>query len=132
MPVRGLHHVDRIANARGPVPARPRNGRDQSQFPVEHRNAENQRVDPEFRATVEYKLVKVGSNNEISGAPFSTQQNGNEIDTVSQIMDRIASQVVDQVKKGAPRCRSSRDSDRLTVSAVAARSSLFFCDKISQ
>ena len=66
------------------------------------RDADNQRVDPEFRATVEYKLVKVGSNSEISGAPFSTQQNGNEIDTVSQIMDRIASQVVDQVKKSAP------------------------------
>jgi len=61
----------------------------------------NQKLDPEFRATVEYKLVKVGSNNEISGAPFSTQQNGNEIDTVSQIMDRIASQVVDQIKKSA-------------------------------
>jgi len=65
----------------------------------------NQKLDPEFRATVEYKLVKVGSNNEVSGAPFSTQQNGNEIDTVSQIMDRIASQVVDQVKKGAPPMR---------------------------
>jgi len=61
----------------------------------------NQKLDPEFRATVEYKLVKVGSNNEISGAPFSTQQNGNEIDTVSQIMDRVASQVVDQIKKSA-------------------------------
>ncbi len=29
-----------------------------------------QKVDPEFRATVEYKLMKVGSNNEISGARF--------------------------------------------------------------
>jgi hypothetical protein len=64
------------------------------------RDPDNQRIDPEYRATVEYKLVKVGSNNEISGAPFSTQQNGDEIDTVSQIMDRIALQVVDQVKKG--------------------------------
>ena len=61
-----------------------------------------QRMDPEYRATVDYKLVKVGSNSVVSGAPFSTQQNGNEIDTVSQIMDRIASQVADQVKKGAP------------------------------
>jgi hypothetical protein len=62
----------------------------------------SQRMDPEYRATVDYKLVKVGSNTVVSGAPFSTQQNGNEIDTVSQIMDRIASQVADQVKKGAP------------------------------
>jgi hypothetical protein len=61
-----------------------------------------QRMDPEYRATVDYKLVKVGSNSVVSGAPFSTQQNGNEIDTVSQIMDRIALQVADQVKKGSP------------------------------
>jgi hypothetical protein len=66
------------------------------------KNTETQAVDPEFRATVDYRLVKVGSNATVSGAPFSTQQNGNEIDTVSMIMDRIALQVADQVKKGAP------------------------------
>ena len=65
-------------------------------------NAEAQRMDPEYRATVDYKLVKVDSNSVISGAPFSTQLNGNEIDTVSQIMDRIALQVADQIKKNGP------------------------------
>ena len=61
-----------------------------------------QRMDPEYRATVNYKLVKVEGNRIVSGAPFSTQQNGNEIDTVSQIMDRVALQVADQIKKDAP------------------------------
>lgn len=65
-------------------------------------NAEAQRMDPEYRATVDYKLVRVDSGRVISGVPFSTQQSGNEIDTVSQIMDRIAVQVADQIKKGAP------------------------------
>jgi len=69
------------------------------------RDASNQRVDPEFRATVEYKLVKVDSGQEVSGAPFSTQQAGSEIDTVSQIMDRIALAVADQVKKAPPPMR---------------------------
>ena len=65
----------------------------------------NQSMDPEYRATVEYKLVQVTSGREVSGAPFSTQQNGNEIDTVSQIMDRIALAVADQVKKAPPPMR---------------------------
>jgi hypothetical protein len=64
--------------------------------------SKNAAMDPEYRATVAYKLVTVGSNNELSGAPFSNQQNGNEIDTVSQIMNRIALQVVDQLNKVSP------------------------------
>jgi hypothetical protein len=67
--------------------------------PIGHPQA--QQMDPEYRATVQYKLVKVGGS-VVSGAPFSTQQNGNEIDTVGQIMDRIANQVTDQVRKGTP------------------------------
>lgn len=69
-------------------------------------NTRTQAVDPEYRATVDYKLVEVKSNSAVSGAPFSTQQNtSNEIDTVSMIMDRIALQVVDQIKKGTPAMR---------------------------
>ena len=68
-------------------------------------NPSLQQQDPEYRATVNYKLVEVSSNSAVSGAPFSTQQNGNEIDTVSQIMDRIALQVADQIKKGTPAMR---------------------------
>jgi hypothetical protein len=63
------------------------------------KSGEAQAMDPEYRATVDYKLVKLGSDGVVSGAPFSTQQNGSEIDTVSQIMNRIALQVVDQVNK---------------------------------
>jgi hypothetical protein len=58
--------------------------------------------EPEYRATVEWKLAKVGSPGVIDAAPFSTQQTGNEIDTVSQVMDQIALRVADIVKKGAP------------------------------
>ena len=65
------------------------------------RDPNNQRIDPEYRATVEYRLVTVGGNSLVSGGPFSTQQNGNEIDTVSQVMDRIALQVTDRIKRGA-------------------------------
>jgi len=60
-------------------------------------SAEGQALDPEYRATVNYQLAKNGGV--VSGAPFSTQGTG-EIETVSQIMNRIALQVVDQVKKG--------------------------------
>jgi hypothetical protein len=56
-------------------------------------------MDPEFRATVDYKLTNTAGM-AISGAPFSTQGTG-ETETVSQIMGRIALQVVDQIKKGA-------------------------------
>ena len=59
-------------------------------------------MDPEFRVTVDFKLVRVGSNSVVASAPYSTQAAMNEIDAVSQVMDRIASQVADQVKKGAP------------------------------
>ena len=66
-----------------------------------HQNAEAERMDPEFRVTVDFKLVRVGSNSVVASAPYSTQAAMNEIDAVSQVMDRIASQVADQVKKGA-------------------------------
>ena len=65
------------------------------------RDPDNQRVDPEFRVTVEYKLVSVRSNNVVAGAPYSTQLAMNEIDAVSQVMDRVANAVFGEVKKGA-------------------------------
>jgi hypothetical protein len=60
-----------------------------------------QRLDPEYRVTVEYKLFRTGGS-EIAGSPYSTQLAMNEIDAVSQVMDRIASRVADEVKKGPP------------------------------
>ncbi len=64
------------------------------------RDPDNQRVDPEFRVTVEYKLVRVGSHNVVASAPYSTQLAMNEIDAVSQVMDRVANAVFAQIKKG--------------------------------
>ena len=66
-----------------------------------HQNGEAQRMDPEYRVTVDYKLYRVGGS-AVAGSPYSTQLAMNEIDAVSQVMDRIASRVVDEVKKAAP------------------------------
>lgn len=68
--------------------------------PIGHPQA--QRMDPEYRVTVEYKLYRVGNSSAVAGAPYSTQLAMNEIDAVSQVMDRIASRVADEVKKGTP------------------------------
>ena len=51
--------------------------------------------------TVDYKLYRVGGS-AVAGSPYSTQLAMNEIDAVSQVMDRIASRVADEVKKAAP------------------------------
>jgi hypothetical protein len=64
-----------------------------------NRSAEGRAMDPEYRATVNYQLFRNGSI--MSSSPVSTQGTG-DIETVSQIMSRIALQVVDQIKKGAP------------------------------
>jgi hypothetical protein len=64
-------------------------------------NPHGQAVDPEYRATVEYKLYRAGDNAAIAGAPFSTQEAMPEAAVVSQIMDRIATRVFADVKKGS-------------------------------
>jgi hypothetical protein len=64
-------------------------------------NPRAQRMDPEYRVTVEYKLFWTGGS-QVAGSPYSTQTATNEIDAVSQVMDRIASRVADEVKKSAP------------------------------
>lgn len=74
-------------------------------------NSRSQRNDPEFRATVSYTLSKAGGGT-VSGAPFSTQESGTEIDTVGAIMNRIALQVVDQVKKAPPPMREQDSPSR--------------------
>jgi hypothetical protein len=58
-------------------------------------------MDPEYRVTVAYKLYRTGGP-EVAGSPYSTQVAMNEIDAVSQVMDRIASRVADEAKKGSP------------------------------
>jgi hypothetical protein len=61
-------------------------------------NPRGQRQDPEYRVTVVYKLYRTGGP-ELAGSPYSTQVAMDEIDAVSQVMDRIASRVADEVKK---------------------------------
>ncbi len=65
-----------------------------------HQNGEAERLDPEFRVTVEYKLVSIPGNNAVAGAPYSTQLAMNEIDAVSQVLDRVANAVFGEMKKG--------------------------------
>jgi hypothetical protein len=65
-------------------------------------NREAQRLDPEYRVTVNYQLYRVGDSSAIASSPYSTQLAMNEIDAVSQVMDRVASRVADVVKKGVP------------------------------
>ncbi len=67
-----------------------------------NQSGRGERMDPEFRVTVDYKLVSVPGGNAVAGAPYSTQLAMNEIDAVSQVLDRIASRVADEVKKSAP------------------------------
>jgi len=59
-------------------------------------------LNPEYRATVEYKLYRTGNPSPISGAPFSIQQPADEETVVSQIMNQIANRVFAEVKKGPP------------------------------
>ena len=64
-------------------------------------NPRGQQMDPEYRVTVEYKLFHTGGS-EVSASPYSTEAATNEINAVSQVMDRIASRVADEVKKSTP------------------------------
>src|SRR5664279_362399 len=65
-----------------------------------NQNPRTQQQDPEVRETVNYKLVSVGGNNVLASAPYSTQLAMNEIDAVSQVMDRVANAVFGEIKKG--------------------------------
>jgi hypothetical protein len=70
-----------------------------------NRDSRSQAVDPEYRATVEYRLA-TPSGAVVAGAPFSIQSNtSNDIGTVSLIMDRVANAVAAEAKKGQPAMR---------------------------
>lgn len=59
-------------------------------------------MNPDYRATVEYRLYRTGNPSAISGAPFSNQQAADEETVVSQVMNQIANRVFAEVKKGPP------------------------------
>ena len=59
-------------------------------------------LNPEYRATVDYKLYRTGNPAAISGAPFSVRESMPEIDVVSQVMNQIANRVFADIKKAGP------------------------------
>ncbi len=65
-------------------------------------NAEAGAMDPEYLATVEYRLYRAGNPTAIAGAPFSNRQAAPEEAVVSQVMSQIANRVFAEVKKGTP------------------------------
>jgi len=56
-------------------------------------------LNPEYRATVEYRLYRTGNPSAIAGAPFSNQQPADEETVVSQVMNQIANKVWGEIKK---------------------------------
>ena len=60
---------------------------------------ESAAMNPEFQATVEYKLYRTGDPVALSGAPFSAREAMPDSEVVGQVMDRIANRVFDEVIK---------------------------------
>jgi hypothetical protein len=56
-------------------------------------------LNPEYRATVEYRLYRAGNPAAIASAPFSNQQPADEETVVSQVMNQIANKVWGEIKK---------------------------------
>jgi len=63
-------------------------------------NPETGAMNPEYAATVEYRLYRAGDSGSIAGAPFSNRQAGDEETVVAGVMNRIANQVFAEIKKG--------------------------------
>lgn len=89
-----------LRNASDPYQRRPGTIETNPNGTWNSRDPSAQRLDPEYRATVEYKLYNLRTHTTSGSAPFLNQQAMNEIDVVSQIMDRIASRVFSDIKKG--------------------------------
>ena len=56
-------------------------------------------MNPEYRATVEYRLYRTGDSGVIAGAPFSNRQAADEETVVSGVMNQIANRVFAEIKK---------------------------------
>jgi hypothetical protein len=65
----------------------------------QRQSPEDAAMNPEYVATVEYKLYRTGEATMISGAPFTAQDALADTEVVGQVMDRIANRVFDVVKK---------------------------------
>jgi hypothetical protein len=62
-------------------------------------DAESTAMNPEYEATVEYKLYRTGDPSVISGAPYSTRKAMSEVDAVYEVIDLIANRVFSDAKK---------------------------------
>jgi hypothetical protein len=67
---------------------------------------ESAAMNPEFEATVEYRLYQTRDRKAFSGGPFSVHDALPDTEVVGQVMDRIANRVFDEVKK-RPNLRSN-------------------------
>jgi hypothetical protein len=89
-----------LQSSTDPVMARPTPGTIQTNpGGVWSTPAGGRNLNPEYRATVEYRLYHTGNPSAISGAPFSNQQAADEETVVSQIMNQIANRVWGEIKK---------------------------------
>ena len=65
-------------------------------------NPNGRAMNTEYRATVEYRLYRVGGPDALSEAPVSAQQMMPDVEVVGQVMNQIARRVFGQVKKAPP------------------------------
>ena len=61
---------------------------------------ETQAMNPSFEATVAYKLYNVSAHTTTPGPAFSERHDTTELNTVSQVMNRIALNVLEVIRKG--------------------------------
>jgi hypothetical protein len=65
-------------------------------------NAENGSMNPEYFATVDFRLYRAGNSTAIAGVPFSNRQVADEETVVSGVMNLIANKVYAEIKKAPP------------------------------
>ncbi len=65
-------------------------------------NPNGRAMNPEYRATVEYRLYRAGGPDALSEAPVSAQQMMPDAEVVGQVMNQIARRVFGEVKKAPP------------------------------
>ena len=78
------------------IPGNPNGGWNPANNPTGRAN------NPEYRATVEYRLYRIGSPDALSEAPVSAQQMMPDVEVVGQVMNQIARRVFADVKKAPP------------------------------
>jgi hypothetical protein len=78
------------------IPGNPNGGWNPANNPTGRAN------NPEYRATVEYRLYRTGSPDALSEAPVSAQQMMPESEVVGLVMNQIARRVFGEVKKASP------------------------------